>query len=109
MHSIADALHFCYAQLLMCSFKFTIDFRVHCTNLFEETVVQQDLLKVKVKNGSSVKEIKALNKTVIYLEKLFDTSGCKKQICDQCNVATIDPKEFDVTNYYCILAREKVG
>ena len=72
-------------------------------------MVQQDLLKEKVKNGSSVKEINVLNKTVINLEKLFDTSGCKKQICEQCDVGMIDPKEFEITNYYCILAREKVG
>ena len=82
--------------------------KVHCTNLFEERQVQINLLEEIERNGSSIKDIKDRNKTIFILEKLFVASGCKQQICEQCNIAQVDPKDFDIENYNCMRALLKI-
>ena len=81
---------------------------MHCTNLFEETVVQKEKLKNELKNESLTEEALETNATVEVLIKLFDTSGCKTQICETCDIATVDPKKFKESDWYCMQARVTV-
>ena len=85
-----------------------MNFRVHCTNLFEETAVQKEKLKNELKNESLTEEALETNATVEILGKLFGTSGCKEQICVTCDIAQVDPKNFKESNWYCMQARVTV-
>ena len=83
--------------------------RVHCTNLFEETVVQKDVLEKLLNNDTVTQEIiDTTNVTFSVLDKLFVTSGCKKQICDQCSVEEVQPMDFYKSTFYCLLARAEI-
>ena len=82
--------------------------RVHCTNLFEEMVIQKLKLENELKNETLIEEAAMTNDTVEILGQLFDTSGCKKQICETCDIAMVDPKDFKESNWYCMQARVKV-
>ena len=84
------------------------DFRVHCTNLFEEMVIQKLKLENELENETLTEEAAMTNETVEILGQLFDTSGCKKQICETCDIAMVDPKDFKESNWYCMQARVKV-
>ena len=82
--------------------------KVHCMNLYEERQYQINLLEEIQKNGSNDKEINYRNKTIFILEKLFIASGCKQQICEQCNIAQVHPKDFEIENYNCMHALLKI-
>ena len=84
------------------------NFRVHCTNLFEEMVIQKLKLENELENETLIEEAAMTNDTVEILGQLFDTSGCKKQICETCDIAMVDPKDFKESNWYCMQARVKV-
>ena len=86
--------------------------RVHCTNLFEETVVQQERLERLLKNeteNATLGDIETTNRTFAVLDKLFVTSGCKQQICDQCSVTEVVPMEFVKSTFYCLQARAEIN
>ena len=85
--------------------------RVHCTNLFEETVVQQERLERLLKNeteNATLGETETTNRTFVVLDQLFVTSGCKQQICEQCEVEQVHPMDFDKSTFYCLQARAEI-
>ena len=90
------------------NFNSIFEFRVHCTNLFEEMVIQKLKLENELRNETLIEEAAMTNDTVEILGQLFDTSGCKKQICETCDIAMVDPKDFKESNWYCMQARVKV-
>ena len=42
------------------------------------------------------------------LDQLFVTSGCKQQICEQCEVEQVHPMDFDKSTFYCLQARAEI-
>ena len=87
-------------------------FRVHCTNLFEETVVQKQHLETLLSNPENVSDetVSYTNDTFYNLNTLFVTSGCKQQVCDNCKTLVEDAKAetFTKSTLYCIQAREQI-
>ena len=72
-------------------------------------MVQKEVLKNELKNESLAEAAEETNATVKILEDLFDTSGCKNQICDNCDFfAGLNPKDFKESNWYCMQARKKI-
>ena len=71
-------------------------------------VIQKLKLENELKNETLIEEAAMTNDTVEILGQLFDTSGCKKQICETCDIAMVDPKDFKESNWYCMQARVKV-
>ena len=50
-----------------------------------------------------------VKQTIMVLEQLFKTSGCKDQICEQCEVSQIAPNDFKLKNYNCMQAMAQIG
>ena len=71
-------------------------------------VIQKLKLENELENETLTEEAAMTNDTVEILGQLFDTSGCKKQICETCDIAMVDPKDFKESNWYCMQARVKV-
>ena len=86
--------------------------RVHCTNLFEETVVQKQNLTTILSNLENVSNetLAYTNNTFYNLNTLFVTSGCKEQVCENCKTLINEaaPPIFQKSTLYCIQAREQI-
>ena len=85
--------------------------RVHCAHLLEETFSHQSKYNEEVQNNGD--NIEAINETLSTLKQLFETSGCKTQMCtnlkEQLPSTVADFQTIDKAKYDTLVAAELVG
>ena len=56
-------------------------YRVHCANLFEQTIYFRKKYNDEVQNSTDSSVTETTNKTLTTLNQLYNTSGCMEAMC----------------------------